>query len=351
MALSDQPAFPDFYGNETVAKTLAQMAAGERIPQTILFSGPEGVGKATLARRFAAALLGSPEKIERDDLSLRANIDAIEEREKWTAEKRGDDPLLFSSHPDFITFAPDGPLRQITMQQMRLLRERAQLKPLRGSHRIFLIDHLERANEQSANSLLKVMEEPPEHLILIATAANLYDVLPTIRSRSIVFQLSRLSDADMRRFAERRNLDQAAIRIALAEGSPGTAVMLDLDVFRARRELLLAALECGAGITNFSHWVQKSEDFSSRKSEKLEFYWQLAYSLLEDVLRAASGQNAATNQDVEKRIEVLARRVTFAWIERAVRHIDELVQMARRNIQKTSALDGFVVALRQSSGA
>src|ERR1700759_2334942 len=135
-------SFPDFYGNAKVAQTLAQMIEGNRISQTILLSGPEDLGKATLARRFAAALLGSPQKIERDDLSLPANIDAIAERDKWTADKRNDDPLLFSSHPDFVTFAPDGPLRQITIHQMRLLRERALLKPSRGSHRVFLIDHL-----------------------------------------------------------------------------------------------------------------------------------------------------------------------------------------------------------------
>ena len=56
---------------------------------------------------------------------------------------------------------------------MRCLRERAQFKPLRGPHRVFLIDHLERANEQSANSLLKVLEEPPDHLVIIATTENL----------------------------------------------------------------------------------------------------------------------------------------------------------------------------------
>src|SRR5258707_12683006 len=99
------------------------MARQDRIPQTLLLSGPEGVGKATLARRFAASLLGSAGKVEQDDLSTPANLAIIEEREKWPAEKRNDDPLLFSTHPDFVTFAPDGPLRQGSMQQMRLVRE------------------------------------------------------------------------------------------------------------------------------------------------------------------------------------------------------------------------------------
>jgi DNA polymerase-3 subunit delta' len=97
--------FPNFFGNSGVVQTLKQMIAGERIPQTILLSGPEGVGKATLARRFASALLHETSKIENDDLSLPHNLEAMTERDKWAADKRAEDPLLFSSHPDFITFS------------------------------------------------------------------------------------------------------------------------------------------------------------------------------------------------------------------------------------------------------
>ncbi|HTF61408.1 MAG TPA: AAA family ATPase, partial [Edaphobacter sp.] len=161
------------------------MMERERIPQTILLSGPEGVGKATLARRFASAVLGGERKVEHDDLSLPANIAIIADREKWASDKRVDDPLLFASHPDFLTFPPDGPLRQISIQQMRLLKERAQFKPLNGKRRVFLIDRIDRANEQAANSLLKTLEEPPDHLIIFMTAENAYDLLPTIRSRAV----------------------------------------------------------------------------------------------------------------------------------------------------------------------
>jgi DNA polymerase III subunit delta' len=339
-------AFPDFYGNSRVAGTLAQMIERKRMPQTILLTGSEGVGKATLARRFAAALLGGSAKIERDDLSLPENLDVIEQREKWTSEKRADDPLFFSSHPDFVTFAPEGPLRQITIQQMRLLRERSQLMPLHGSHRVFLIDHLSRANEQAANSLLKVLEEPPEHLVIIATAENLYDLLPTIRSRSIVFQLTRLRDEEMLEFVQARGLPDPERRIALSEGSPGIASCLDLEQFSCRRELLLAAFECGAGLVPFSTWVQHSESFSTSRSEKLDGYLKLAYGIIEDILATLHGKAAAKNRDVQQRITAIAHAVSLAWVERAVRCVDELVLMVRRNIQKTGALDAMIINLR-----
>ncbi len=340
--------FPHFYGNSAPAGTLAQMIENDRIAQTILLSGPEGIGKATLARRFAAALVGDAAKIEQDDLSLPPNLEVIEQREKWTSDKRNDDPLFFSTHPDFVTFVPEGPLRQITMQQMRLLRDRAQLKPLRGKHRVFLIDHLERANEQSANSLLKILEEPPDHLVILATAENLYDLLPTIRSRSLVLQMSRLTDQEMQTFAEAKALPDADLRIALAEGSPGIASCLDLEEFRARRALILAAFECAAGIKPFSDWVQQSESFANSRSEKLESYLKLAYGILEDILGGLYGRRAGKHRDVQPRISKIAEAVTFSWLERAVRLLDELVLMVRRNIQKTAALDAMIINLRNA---
>jgi DNA polymerase III subunit delta' len=332
------------------------MIRRERIPQTLLFSGPEGVGKATLARRFGAALLGyDPHKIEQDDLSLESNATLIADREKWTSDKRNDDPLVFSSHPDFATFAPDGPLRQITISQMRLLKERAPLKPLRGAWKVFLIDSIDRANEQAANSLLKTLEEPPPHLLLILTARNAYDLLPTIRSRAVPFYFGRLNEAQMRAFLSSRNVDDAERRLALAEGSPGVAVSLDLEAYDRRRGAMLALLKVAGGLEPFSAWMKHSESIAARRSEKIEVYLEVLYALLGDVARLAhgvpgvfneSGNVVVRNQDVVGELRAVAAKVSFEWLRAAVERVDELVELARRNIQKSLALDAFAVQLR-----
>jgi DNA polymerase-3 subunit delta' len=336
-----------FFGNPSIAAALSDMIRRERIPQTLLLSGPEGVGKATLARRFAAELLlYDPAKIDQDDLSLESNATLIAEREKWIADKRNEDPLVFGSHPDFLTFAPDGPLRQITIPQMRLLKERAQLKPLKGSWRVFLIDSIDRANPQAANSLLKTLEEPPPHLILILTARNPYDLLPTIRSRAVPFRLGRLAEEDMRAFVQSRNLDQPERRLALAEGAPGLAVSIDLEAYDRRRSAMLALLKVAAGGAGFDTWLKHADAVAARRTEKLETYLEVLYSLLEDVLRLAHGLSASRNQDVRGELEALAGRVDFEWIRRAVARVDELVELGRRNIQRSIAFDAFAAGLR-----
>jgi DNA polymerase-3 subunit delta' len=337
----------NFFGNSDAARTLREMARHRRIPQTLLISGPEGVGKATLARRFAAELIGyDTHKIEQDDLSLDSNVQILAGREKWPADKRNDDPLLFGSHPDFLTFCPDGPLRQITIQQMRLLKERAQLKPLRGAWRVFLIDSIERANEQAANSLLKILEEPPQHVILILTARNPYDLLPTIRSRAVPIRLNRLSGAEMREFIATRKLDDAERRLTLAEGSPGVAVSVDLEAYSRRRDAMLALLRVAGGLDQFGAWMKHSDSIGFRRTEKLESYLEVLYILLEDLLRLTNGLTVIRNQDIRRDLDALAQYVSFEWLRGAVSRVDELVEFARRNVQKSIAFDALAVRLR-----
>ena len=341
--------FDNFWGNLHAVRALAQMIRHERIPQTLLFSGSEGVGKATLARRFAAALLPNAHLIEKDDLSLPDNAERIQAREKLSADKRNEDPLVFSSHSDFLTFPPDGPLRQLIIPQMRLLKERAAFKPMKGSRRVFLIDHVDRAGENVTNSLLKILEEPPDHLILIMTAENPYDLLPTIRSRSVMLPLSPLSVEEMRAFAASRKLTDAARRIALAAGSPGLAASLDLAVYDKRRAAMHALLKVAANAAPFGTWLPYSETIARSKNEKLELYLRLLYELLRDLtILRESGGSEIRNADLQTELSTLAAKVSTKWLIRAVKKTDELAELIRRNIQKTIALDGLIIELRSS---
>jgi DNA polymerase-3 subunit delta' len=338
--------FEPFYGNQAAAETLAQMIRQDRIPQTILLNGPEGIGKATLARRFAVEILGDREKIEKDDLSLPENVNTVADREKLPADKRNEDPLLFASHVDFVTFAPDGPLRQISIQQMRLFKERAQYGPLKGRYRVFLIDHLDRANEQAANSLLKILEEPPSYLLILMTAENAYDLLPTIRSRSLILSMSPLGPDEMTAFMRDRGLKDSQRRIALSGGSPGIASSLDLEAYDKRRAAMISLLQAASGVQPFAGWAKVSETLG--RTDKLENHLNVLYTLLEDVLYLQNGRSDIRNVDVRKDLDRIASAASFDWVRMAVQKVDELVELLRRNIQKSIALDALVAELRSA---
>lgn len=341
----------NFQGNAPLCSMLDQMAATGRIPQALLFSGPEGIGKATLARRFAAVLLDETAKIEADDLALPENKERIEERMSLASDKRADDPLFFATHPDFLTFPPEGPLHQISIQQIRLLKEHAQFAPNRGKRRVFLIDELDRANEQAANSLLKILEEPPPYLLLIATVTNSFDILPTIRSRSVMFTLNRLPDKDVEDFLLARGVPakEASERARLATGCPGLAATMDLAARRRHAEAMLTLLEVAAGRKPFTEWVRISEASVAKKTERLEPYLETLLTLLQDLLHLRAGGPLMRFPEYRSSLEGIAGRTDLQWVKRASDKAEQTQRFIRRNAQKTAALDDMAMELFQAS--
>jgi DNA polymerase-3 subunit delta' len=194
---------------------------------------------------------------------------------------------------------------------------------------------------------LKTLEEPPDHLILIMTAENAYDLLPTIRSRAVPFYFTPLAKEEMREFIKSRGLDQPERRLALAAGSPGLAVSLDLEVYDKRRSAMLALLKVAAGAAPFGAWIPVSEAIGRSRSEKLDLYLKALYELLRDLLLLHEGAGEIRNQDIRRDLESLAAKVQFAWLRKAVGRVDEISQLVRRNIQKTIALDALIVDLRR----
>jgi DNA polymerase-3 subunit delta' len=178
------------------------------------------------------------------------------------------------------------------------------------------------------------------------TAENAYDLLPTIRSRAVPFQFTPLSTEETREFVRARGMDHAERRAALSGGSPGLAVSLDLEAYDKRREAMFTLLRVAAGVTAFGAWVPYSEAIGRSKSEKLELHLKVLYDLLRDVLVLRETGGAVRNEDLRAELEIVAGKVSFGWIRGAVRKVDDLAGLIRRNIQKSIALDALIVDLR-----
>ena len=359
--------FSDFVGNEKIVAAVRRMVAEDRLPQTLLFAGPGGTGKATLARLLAAALLcretpGEPcgacpscLRVLQADLSSEPFQEQFAQREKLPSAKRAENPLIISTHPDFLIFPPDGPLRLITIEQARRLRDAAQFGPSEGKRRVFVIDHADRANKEAANSLLKTLEEPAPALTLVLTAENSYDLLPTIRSRSIPFYFTPLSAAEMERFFDTRPDVPEKDRPRLAgwaQGSPGRALTIDVDVYLERCDAMLTLIRTALSSSSFAELLTQTERIARKTQEKLDVLTDMLFGLLQDLLRLRlTPQRPLVNEDIRDELAVLAARTSFRWIEKAVDGLREIERLQRRNIQKQIALEALAIDLRTTAAA
>ena len=353
---------PRFIGHQRIAASLWRMVSENRLPQTLLFAGKRGIGKATLARHLAAGMNcasgpGMPcgecsacARILDSDLSSEQFRETLEARRKLTAEKRKSSPLVIAMHPDVLIFPPDGPMQLLSIDQARLLRESAQLAPAEGRRRIFVLEHADRATEEASNALLKTLEEPAPRLTIILTSEHPFSLLPTIRSRAIPFYFSALSRSEMDEFMQSRDevaAEHRALVSAWAEGSPGTAITLDMEEFARRRQAMLALLRMALKRGEFAKLSAEIGSLGRGESGQIDRLASMLTSLLRDLLRVrVKFPGDLVHHDIADELEQLARRVSFRWLERAVTGLQELEQLQRMNVQKQIALEAYALKLQ-----
>jgi DNA polymerase-3 subunit delta' len=147
-------------------------------------------------------------------------------------------------------------------------------------------------------------------------------------------------------FARVHPLPDADKRIALSGGSPGLTLSLDIAAYEKRRTAMHALLKTASGESGFSAWSTFSESIGRSKNEKLEFHLTMLYGLLRDLMILRESGGEIRNTDLRAELAALADRVSTRWIIRAVKKVDEIAELLRRNIQKGIALDDLIIELR-----
>jgi DNA polymerase-3 subunit delta' len=366
--------FSEFLGNDRIVAALRGALRTDRVPHALLFAGPRGLGKYTLARMFAQA--ANCERL-RDDfcgecetcrrIALLADPETLIERGLTERGERPDAatvervPLILQTHPDVWAVVPD-PIRLrdpvtrpvLHVGQLRAVQRAAYFKPA-GRRRVFILDGAETMRWDYANIFLKVLEEPPESATLVLLAPNAFTLLSTIRSRCQQFFFAPLELAQVESMLERRSGMKAADRklaAQLSEGSPGLAMTLDLEeTTRLRKEVLrilsLAAEGRSLG-TLFSATAPLVKGQGGQK-ESFETILELFYGVLSDLLELSSGPARAVlrNPHLRKDLEALSKRIDLEWAGRALEGLDRLHSGARRNINRQLGLDALGVSLAE----
>jgi DNA polymerase III subunit delta' len=359
----------EFLGNPRVVTALRGMLASERVPHAMLFSGPRGIGKFTLARMFAQA--ANCQRL-RDDfcgecepcrkIGRLADLRPLIEQGLAQRGERPDAatvervPLLLETHPDVWAIVPD-PVRLkepvarpvLHMGQLRAIQRAAYFKP-QGRRRVFLIDGADTMRWDLSSIFLKVLEEPPESATLILLAPNPFLLSQTIRSRCLQFSFTALGMAEVEEILKAHTemkAEERKLAAQYAEGCPGAAIGLDLSAVAKLHRDALTILERSVELRGVSDLFASTAALAKSQEIAFENVLEVFYSLLTDLLdlSSSSTKKVLRNPALGRELETLSKKINVAWISKAVEGFDVLHSRTRRNINRSLGLDAVAISL------
>lgn len=361
-------SFSNFHGNSEVIHRLREMLARNRFPQAMILVGPAGSGKYTLALMLAKAMNclapvsadGLPDFCGKcsnclriaaaEDLEARC-AEAVEAREAMREADKKDTRILVQTHPDVLVIPPDPPQMMIKIDQVRRVIESIYFRPAEAKERVYIFTDSAFMKE-AANSLLKVLEEPPEFATLFLLTENAGELLPTIRSRSMIVSLASLPVVAIEEYLSRQrpdwNTKQRGLAARLSEGAVGRARNFDLAAYSASRSQALTILQSALRATGHSELFKVTETYraGAEGREKTEKLLKALYSVLQDLMFLNSGApELMRNTDIQGELEKVAEAADFAWIALAAERLAEVEGGMRRNLLRSLSLDAFATAL------
>ena len=364
--------FSDFHGNHEVVRRLREMIAHDHFPQAVILAGPSGSGKYTLALMLAKTLNclapvitdGLPDFCgkcsncvriaQSEDLTARC-AEAVEARESMRETDKKETRMFVQTHPDVLVIPPDPPQMMIKVDQVRRVIGTIYYRPGEAKERVYIFTDSAFMKE-AANSLLKVLEEPPEFATIFLLADNPGELLPTIRSRSMIVTLGALTGPEVEQYLAKHRPDwnpkQRALVARLSEGAVGRARGFDLDGYIAARAHALTILNGALRSADHSELFKITETYraGAEGREKTEKLLRTLYSLLQDMLfLQSSTPDLMRNVDIESDLKKLAASADFEWVAFAADRLAEVERGMRRNLLRSLSLDAFSTALERTT--
>jgi DNA polymerase-3 subunit delta' len=309
-------------GHEWAVEMLKQHLRRDSVRHAYLFTGPPGLGRRTLALRFAQALNCPNQAALGEPCGKCKTCQQIERMQ----------------YPDLVVIQAEKEGGTLKVEQIRSVRQSLSLKPYQGKYRIALFLRFQESNPNAANALLKTLEEAPAHVILLLTADTAEQLLPTIVSRCEILRLRPLPVEMVESYLKKQDTDEPTAHLLahISGGRPGYALRLMQDKealkFRATR---LDELQTLLRSTRRERFVY-AEKLTDRKHELDERFREtllMWLSFWRDVLlRAAGSASPLVNVDYTAGIEALAARLTLAEATRLVSDAEGAIDKLERNV-------------------
>jgi DNA polymerase-3 subunit delta' len=383
--------FSDFYGNRDVLNRLREALARDRFPHAVILAGPQGAGKYTLALMLARAMnctgippqpaqhgrgqgtrvIGRAAKpfVSSDGLPDFCGVcencrrigeaekldtlftEAVEARETLRDTDKRETRILIQTHPDVLVIPPDPPQMLVKIDQVRHVNSAIRYKPAEARRSVYIFSDAVFMKE-AANALLKVLEEPPEYATLLLLTRNPRELLPTIRSRSVIFALGALPAAEIEQYLAIRRPEwtarQRQLVARLSGGAVGRALSFDLEQYVAARKDALTLLNTATLPGGHSDLFHVTETYrgGGEGKEKTDQLLLAVYSLLRDIMALTSGApGLVRNTDIAGELKTLAASVDFNWVAQAAQQLGQVQSGMRRNVLRPLSLDAFALTL------
>jgi DNA polymerase-3 subunit delta' len=369
--------FLDFKGNPDVVQQLREMLARDRFPHAVILTGARGSGKYTLAQMVAKAMNclerpdpnslfggGAPANdlpdfcgkcsncvriAQADDLETRFT-EAVEARDNLRETDKKETRILVQTFPDVMVIPPDPPQMMIKVDQVRHVIHSVYYRPGEGRQKVYIFTDSSFMKE-SANAILKILEEPPDFATIFLLAENATSLLPTIRSRCVTLHISPLPlqaiEQDLA-FRTEWNAKQKQLVAHLSGGALGRARGFNLNAYLAARTDALTLLKTALEGQDHSALFKATESYRAggEGKEKTDALISVLYGLLEDLLFLRSGAaDMIRNVDIQPDLQKISQSTGFEWIQTAAERVGEVQTGMRRNLLRSLSLDALATSL------
>src|SRR5690606_13296458 len=334
--------FEGLIGNEQLKERLTQLFEAGRIPQALLFAGPEGIGKKQFATRLASAFVcetgkgcGACRSCKR---TLETELPKADDKDAFLR-------VIFSGHPDVGSVLPYK--RNVLIDAIRDLDKEAHFRPYESAKRIFIIDDAHKMNASASNALLKTLEEPPETSWIFLITSQPERLLSTITSRCQTIRFARVAAAEIEEFLNIRGVfggEKAALVSRVCGGNIGNALSLDLDAFLEMRSAMLDVLDAALLKGSRAKMLQIGEMMNdAAHKDSYEAAMDVLEMLIRDLWLLSNDvdRERLTNFDLADRLSALSDASTPDRFAEWLAEIELLTQRLSVNINRKVATDSL----------
>jgi DNA polymerase III subunit delta' len=346
-----------FIGNAGAVEILNRAIAQDRLPHAMIFAGPAGVGKCTLALLIAQRLnclspgtdgaCGHCSACKRISAVLESRYLECKTLKEGFCGTCANCQVRTKRHPDVRLIEPEK--STISIDQVRELIDEIAFQPAEARYRVVIFDPAEQMRLEAHNSLLKTLEEPASRTILILITTSPYLLLQTIRSRSRMLQFGEIPQDRIERHLienEGRGIEEARLAAALSGGSLAAALSFDTNEYRDIRKQALEFVSLLLKRGRFTDVSNIAAQVAKEKDKGFFGLWlESVAALLQDVYYSGIAPERVGQRDLLENMNELARSVSRRGLVRIITAVGTLKHDLQYNVNRQLALEAMFVAL------